>query len=106
LRTQKTVGSTVYNYYYADGLLIRQTWGSDFANNNLIDDAVKSIPKSFFGNNTQSRNAEKVIRKAGRFFFKSLGSSLIEDPSVAVLSNVTQISFRYAWKGAVNVMGG
>ena len=25
LRTQKTVGSTVYNYYYADGLLVRQT---------------------------------------------------------------------------------
>ena len=30
LRTQKTVGSTVYNYYYADGLLIRQTWGSNY----------------------------------------------------------------------------
>ena len=33
LRIQKTVGSTVYNYYYADGLLTRQTWGT----NNYID---------------------------------------------------------------------
>ena len=30
LRTQKTVGDTVYNYYYSDGLLIRQTWGTKF----------------------------------------------------------------------------
>ena len=30
LRTQKTVGNTVYNYYYADGLLIRQTWGTNY----------------------------------------------------------------------------
>ena len=30
LRTQKTVGSTVYNYYYADGRLVRQTWGSNY----------------------------------------------------------------------------
>ena len=30
LRTQKTVGSTVYNYYYADGLLVRQTWGTNY----------------------------------------------------------------------------
>ena len=28
-RTQKTVGSTVYNYYCVDGLLIRQTWGTN-----------------------------------------------------------------------------
>ena len=30
LRTQKEVGSTTYNYYYADGLLIRQTWGTNY----------------------------------------------------------------------------
>jgi hypothetical protein len=30
LRTQKTVGSTVYNYYYADGLLVCQTWGNNY----------------------------------------------------------------------------
>ena len=30
LRTQKTVGSTVYDYYYADGLLVRQTWGTNY----------------------------------------------------------------------------
>ena len=30
LRTQKTVGSTVYNYYYSDGLLMRQTWGVNY----------------------------------------------------------------------------
>ena len=30
LRTQKTVGDTVYNYYYSDGLLIRQTWGTNY----------------------------------------------------------------------------
>ena len=30
LRTQKTYGSTTYNYYYADGQLIRQTWGTHY----------------------------------------------------------------------------
>ena len=27
---QKTVGDVVYNYYYADGLLVRQTWGNNY----------------------------------------------------------------------------
>ena len=35
LRTQKTVGSTVYNYYYSDGLLMRQTWGVNYIALNL-----------------------------------------------------------------------
>lgn len=30
LRTQKTYGSTTYNYYYSDGRLIRQTWGTHY----------------------------------------------------------------------------
>ena len=30
LRTQKTYGDTTYNYYYADGQLIRQTWGTHY----------------------------------------------------------------------------
>ena len=30
LRTEKKVGSAVYNYYYADGLLTRQTWGTNY----------------------------------------------------------------------------
>lgn len=30
LRTQKPVGTTVYNYYYADGLLIRQTGETNY----------------------------------------------------------------------------
>ena len=30
LRTQKTVGNTVYDYYYIDGLLVRQTWGTNY----------------------------------------------------------------------------
>ena len=29
-RIQKTVGNVVYDYYYADGLLVRQTWGSNY----------------------------------------------------------------------------
>ena len=29
-RVQKTVGNVVYDYYYADGLLVRQTWGSNY----------------------------------------------------------------------------
>ena len=29
-RVSKTYGSTTYNYYYADGLLVRQTWGNHY----------------------------------------------------------------------------
>ena len=29
-RVQKTVGDVVYDYYYADGLLVRQTWSSNY----------------------------------------------------------------------------
>ena len=29
-RVQKTVGDLVYEYYYADGLLVRQTWGNNY----------------------------------------------------------------------------
>ena len=29
-RVQKTVGDVVYDYYYADGLLVRQTWGNNY----------------------------------------------------------------------------
>ena len=50
LRTQKTVGSTVYNYYYADGLLIRQTWGSNYMDF-LYDETGSAY--SFIYNGTQ-----------------------------------------------------
>ena len=50
LRTQKTVGSTVYNYYYADGLLIRQTWGTNYMDF-LYDES--GSPYSFIYNGTQ-----------------------------------------------------
>ena len=30
LRIEKKVGDTTYNYYYADGLLVRQTWGGNY----------------------------------------------------------------------------
>ena len=50
LRTQKTVGSTVYNYYYADGLLIRQTWGTNYIDF-LYDES--GSPYSFIYNGMQ-----------------------------------------------------
>ena len=50
LRTQKTVGSTVYNYYYADGLLIRQTWGTNYIDF-LYDESGNAY--SFVYNGTQ-----------------------------------------------------
>jgi len=50
LRTQKTVGSTVYNYYYADGLLIRQTWGTSYMDF-LYDESGSAY--SFIYNGTQ-----------------------------------------------------
>jgi len=50
LRTQKTVGSTVYNYYYADGLLIRQTWGTNYMDF-LYDESGSAY--SFIYNGTQ-----------------------------------------------------
>ena len=50
LRTQKTVGSTVYNYYYADGLLVRQTWGTNYMDF-LYDESGSAY--SFIYNGTQ-----------------------------------------------------
>ena len=50
LRTQKTVGSTVYNYYYIDGLLVRQTWGTNYMDF-LYDES--GSPYSFIYNGTQ-----------------------------------------------------
>ena len=50
LRVQKTVGSTVYNYYYSDGLLVRQTWGSNYIDF-LYDES--GLAYSFIYNGTQ-----------------------------------------------------
>ena len=50
LRTQKTVGSTVYNYYYVDGLLVRQTWGTNYMDF-LYDETGSAY--SFIYNGTQ-----------------------------------------------------
>ena len=50
LRIQKTVGSTVYNYYYSDGLLVRQTWGSNYIDF-LYDES--GLAYSFIHNGTQ-----------------------------------------------------
>ena len=50
LRTQKTVGSTVYNYYYIDGVLVRQTWGTNYMDF-LYDESGSAY--SFIYNGTQ-----------------------------------------------------
>ena len=104
---EMTIADIVVNATVSAGFgLITSTWENEFVNNSLLDDAVKNLPKSFFGNNTQSRNANKVIRKANRFILKQLGSSLIEDPAVSILSTVTQNSLRDVCKSAANVMVG
>ena len=50
LRTQKTVGNTVYDYYYVDGLLVRQTWGTNYMDF-LYDESGSAY--SFIYNGTQ-----------------------------------------------------
>ena len=50
MRTQKTVGNTVYNYYYIDGVLVRQTWGTNYIDF-LYDES--GSPYSFIYNGTQ-----------------------------------------------------
>jgi len=50
LRTQKTVGNTVYDYYYIDGLLVRQTWGTNYMDF-LYDES--GSPYAFIYNGTQ-----------------------------------------------------
>lgn len=50
LRTQKTVGNTVYNYYYIDGVLVRQTWGTNYMDF-LYDESGSAY--SFIYNGTQ-----------------------------------------------------
>jgi hypothetical protein len=50
LRTQKTVGNTVYDYYYIDGVLVCQTWGTNYMDF-LYDES--DSPYSFIHNGTQ-----------------------------------------------------
>ena len=76
MRTQKTVGSTVYNYYYADGLLIRQTWGTNYMDF-LYDES--GSPYSFIYNGTQY------------YYVKNLQGDVmrIVDATGAVVANYT-----------------
>ena len=76
LRTQKTVGSTVYNYYYVDGLLVRQTWGTNYMDF-LYDES--GSPYSFIYNGTQY------------YYIKNLQGDVmrIVDTSGAVVANYT-----------------
>ena len=50
MRTQKKVGGTTYNYYYSDGLLIRQTWGNKYIDF-LYDES--GLPYGFIYNGTR-----------------------------------------------------
>ena len=81
LRTQKTVGDTVYNYYYSDGLLIRQTWGSNYMDflymDFLYDESGSAY--SFIYNGTQY------------YYVKNLQGDVmrIVDATGAVVANYT-----------------
>jgi len=76
LRTQKTVGSTVYNYYYIDGLLVRQTWGTNYMDF-LYDESGSAY--SFIYNGTQ------------HYYVKNLQGDVmrIVDATGAVVANYT-----------------
>ena len=50
LRIQKSVGTVVYDYYYSNGMLVRQTWGSNYIDF-LYDES--GVPYSFVYNGTQ-----------------------------------------------------
>jgi len=76
LRTQKTVGSTVYDYYYIDGLLVRQTWGTNYMDF-LYDESGSAY--SFIYNGTQY------------YYVKNLQGDVmrIVDATGAVVANYT-----------------
>ena len=70
---------------------ITGSWGSDFANTNIIDDAVDAIPKTFKGNHPRVKTRSlKIVKKACRFTGKAYTRNQIEDISVGLIEKGTQ----------------
>lgn len=86
-RIQKTVGDVVYDYYYADGLLVRQTWG-----NNYIDFLYdESGVFSFVYNGTQY------------FYIKNLQGDVV---AIANSNGTILVEYVYdAWGDVISVTG-
>ena len=102
LRTQKKVGSTTYNYYYADGLLIRQTWGSNYIDF-LYDESGSAY--SFIYNGTQYyyvRNLQgdvvRILNTSGTtvvaYSYDAWGKCTVTSGASNAIANANPIRYR------------
>ena len=88
LRTQKTYGSTTYNYYYADGQLIRQTWGTHYID--FLYDETGSV-YSIINDGTQY------------YFVKNLQGDVVQIRSVY---GTVVVEYTYdAWGNVLSITG-
>ena len=88
LRNKKDYGLVVYNYYYSDGLLMRQTWGSNYIDF-LYDES--GTPYSFIYNDTQY------------YYIKNLQGDVI---AIANTSGSIVVNYTYdAWGNILSVSG-
>ena len=94
MRTQKKVGSTTYNYYYSDGLLVRQTWGSNYIDF-LYDES--GLPYSFIYNGTQY------------YYIKNLQNDVVaianEDGDIVVEYEYDAWGYGYAYGSKASTIG-
>ena len=102
LRTQKKVGSTTYNYYYADGLLVRQTWGSNYMDF-LYDESGSAY--SFIYNGTQyyylknlQGDVVRILNTSGTtvvaYSYDAWGKCTITSGASNAIANANPIRYR------------
>ena len=88
LRTQKTYGDTTYNYYYADGQLIRQTWGTHYID--FLYDETGSV-YSIINDGTQY------------YFVKNLQGDVVQIRSIY---GTVVVEYTYdAWGNVLSITG-
>ena len=88
LRTQKKYGSTTYNYYYADGQLIRQTWGTHYID--FLYDETGSV-YSIINDGTQY------------YFVKNLQGDVVQIRSIY---GTVVVEYTYdAWGNVLSITG-
>ena len=91
LRTQKIYGGTTYNYYYSDGNLVRQTWGSHYMD--FLYDETGTV-YSFVYDGTQYYYVKNLQGDVTQI--RSVYGTVLVEYSYDAWGNVLSISGMYA----------
>ena len=88
LRSGKDAISIITNAAISAGFsAVSGSWGSDFANNSMYDDAFGAISRTFKGNHPSvKRAALETINTAVKHFRKSFESSLAESAAMSLIN--------------------